>query len=200
MRASVSDTSMSSTARCRPWRGSPPSAIVRRIALVMVRVTSHGSASPNSHGRLEPVCSPAAPETRVSRRPCRPESCLAVSRSSDLPSRRMACGRTSGRRRRRAAGSRRRAWPARSPRGSGRSPRRPVPAGGERVQVQVIQAGAVVGLRRALRQVVQFGEVLQHAGAVAESAPFLTVEVFGAGPVLAGVQGLQVRVEGPAAP
>ncbi len=66
---------------------------------------------------------------------------------------------------------------------------------GQGVQVQVVQAGPVVGLGELLGQLVQLGEVLQHAGAVAQAEPFLTLEAFGAGPVLAGAQGAQVVVE-----
>ena len=88
--------------QAQPGPGSPPSATVRRIALVTVRVTSHGSASPNSHGRLDPVCSPAAPASRVSRWPCRPESCPAASFSSDCRAGASLAGRAEGRRRYRA--------------------------------------------------------------------------------------------------
>ena len=66
---------------------------------------------------------------------------------------------------------------------------------GQCLQVQVIQPGAVVGLGELLGEFVQFGEVLQHAGAVAEAQPLLAVELFGTGPVLAGAQRLQVGIE-----
>ena len=55
--------------------------------------------------------------------------------------------------------------------------------------------GAVVGLRELLGEVVEVGEVLEHAGAVAEPEPLLAVEPLRAAPVLAGAQRLQVGVE-----
>ena len=57
VRASVSWISTSST-----WIVRDP----RVSAFVMVRLTSHGSVSPNTHGRVEPDGSPAAPERRRS--------------------------------------------------------------------------------------------------------------------------------------
>ena len=65
---------------------------MRRTALVIVRVTSHGSVSPNSHGRVAPESSPAAPALRDSRWPWRPDIRVATSRSSALPSWRIALG------------------------------------------------------------------------------------------------------------
>jgi len=58
----------------------------RSTVFVSVRVTFHGSVSPNAHGRVAPVSSPAAPARRVSRSPCLPESCCATSatRSAEL--------------------------------------------------------------------------------------------------------------------
>ena len=61
VRASVSVTSTSSMWRRTPPRGSPPSAATRCTAFVIVRVTSHGSVSPNSQARVAPERSPAAP-------------------------------------------------------------------------------------------------------------------------------------------
>ena len=92
VRASVSRTSMSSGSSRIPAPGSPPSPAVRVIALVTVRGTSHDSTSPNSHSRLAPDCSPAAPDMRVSLAPVRPDSLRAASRSRDLPSLRTAAG------------------------------------------------------------------------------------------------------------
>ena len=71
---------------------SPPSATVRSTALVTVRVTSHGSVSPNAHSRVAPERSPAAPACRRSRWPWRPDIRCATSRSSALPSWRIAFG------------------------------------------------------------------------------------------------------------
>ena len=88
LRCSVSTTSTSST---RMRRASPVPA-ERSTALVSVRGTSQGSESPNSHSRLAPVGSPAAPARRVSRCPVRELMCSATSRSADSPSRRMALG------------------------------------------------------------------------------------------------------------
>ena len=67
VRDSVSDTSTSPTCSRSPSRADPPSATVRRTALVIVRVTSHGSVSPNCHSRVAPDSSPAAPAWRTSR-------------------------------------------------------------------------------------------------------------------------------------
>ena len=64
----------------------------RSTALVIVRGTSHGSVSPNSHRRVAPDGSPASPVVRVSRAPERPLIRSATSRSSALPSWRIALG------------------------------------------------------------------------------------------------------------
>ncbi len=86
VRASVSVTSTSSMWRRTPDRASPPSATTRWTALVTVRVTSHGSVSPNSQERVAPDRSPAAPDCRTSRWPCRPDIRFATSRSRARPS------------------------------------------------------------------------------------------------------------------
>lgn len=69
--------------RSPPAPGSPAR---RSTALTTVRVTFHGSLSPNAQGRVAPVSSPAAPARRVScsSRPAR--SCCATSRSAARPS------------------------------------------------------------------------------------------------------------------
>ena len=66
---------------------------------------------------------------------------------------------------------------------------------GQLVEVDVVEPGAVVGLRELLGEVVEVGEVLEDAGAVAEPEPLLAVEALRPAPVLAGAQRLQVRVE-----
>ena len=66
---------------------------------------------------------------------------------------------------------------------------------GELVEVDVVHPRAVVGLRELLGQVVEVGQVLQHAGAVAEAEALLAVEPLGAAPVLARPQRAQVVVE-----
>ena len=81
VRVSVSEISTSSTV-IRIGRSATPVPAWRSTALVSVRVTFHGSVSPNAHGRVAPVSSPAAPARRVSRSPCRPESCCATSRNA----------------------------------------------------------------------------------------------------------------------
>ena len=81
VRVSVSEISTSSTVR-RTGNGRSPVPASRSTALVTVRVTFHGSVSPNCHGRVAPVSSPAAPARRVSRSPWRPESCWATSRNA----------------------------------------------------------------------------------------------------------------------
>ena len=74
-------------------RGSSPAPPASRsTALVTVRVTSQGSVSPNAQARVEPDGSPAAPAWRTSRWPWRPLIRSATSRSSDLPSWRIAFG------------------------------------------------------------------------------------------------------------
>lgn len=76
VRVSVSETSTSSTL----IRSGPPSCppACRSTALVIVRVTFHGSVSPNAHGQVAPVSSPAGPARRVSRSPWRPDSWRAT--------------------------------------------------------------------------------------------------------------------------
>ena len=92
VRASVSTTSMSPS-----WMpiDAPsvrsPAAAVRWIALVMVRVVSQAAVSPNSQGRVPPVGSPVWPARRESRLPGEAR-CVETSRSSSLPSIRIALG------------------------------------------------------------------------------------------------------------
>ena len=88
VRASVSCTSTSSIV----IRGPVGSAARRRTPLSTVRGRSHGSVSPNCHSRVAPERSPAAPAARSSRWPCRPDIRWATSRSSALPSWRIAFG------------------------------------------------------------------------------------------------------------
>ena len=66
---------------------------------------------------------------------------------------------------------------------------------GELVEVEVVHPGAAVGLAELLGQVVEVGDVLEDAGAVAEAEPLLAVHPLRAAPVLAGPQGLEVGVE-----
>ena len=66
---------------------------------------------------------------------------------------------------------------------------------GELVEVDVVHPGAAVGLGQLVGERVEVGEVLQHAGAVAEPETLLAVEPLRAAPVLAGAQRLQVGVE-----
>ena len=63
------------------------------------------------------------------------------------------------------------------------------------LEVEVVQLRALVGLRELLRQGVEVGEVLEHAGAVAEPEPVLPVHPLRAAPVLAGSQGSQAVVQ-----
>ena len=66
---------------------------------------------------------------------------------------------------------------------------------GELVEVEVVHPGAAVGLRELLGEVVEVGEVLEDAGAVAETEALLAVHPLRAAPVLAGAQRLEVGVE-----
>jgi hypothetical protein len=66
---------------------------------------------------------------------------------------------------------------------------------GQRVEVEVVHAGATVGLRQLLGELVEVGQVLEDTGAVAEAEPFGAVHALGAVPVLARPQRLEVGVE-----
>ena len=66
---------------------------------------------------------------------------------------------------------------------------------GQLVEVDVIHPGAAVRLGELLGEVVEVGEVLEHAGAVAEPEALLATELLRAAPVLAGAQRAQVVVE-----
>ena len=66
---------------------------------------------------------------------------------------------------------------------------------GQLLQVEVVHPRTAVRLGELLGEVVEVGEVLEHAGAVAEAEPLLPVEAFGPAPVLAGAQRLEVPVE-----
>ena len=178
VRASVSVTSTSRTSRRTPWRGSPPSPAVRTTALVMVRVTSHGSVSPNAHARLAPLArrprrrggGRAAPGGRTSGWR-RPEQRLAELAHRLRRQPELAVGAALE-----VAGVAAAPAPARP--GSGRRRRPASPSWrAELVEVDVVQPGAAVGLGELLGQVVEVGQVLQHAGAVAEPEPLLAVEV-----------------------
>ena len=92
VRASVSTTSTSRMSSRMPSRPAVPSSAVRVRALVIVRVTSQASVSPNSQARVAPLGSPAAPAARTSRAPERLDRRPATSRSRDLPSSRIAWG------------------------------------------------------------------------------------------------------------
>ena len=63
------------------------------------------------------------------------------------------------------------------------------------LEVEVVQLGALVGLRELLRQCVEVGEVLEDASAVAKPEPVLTVQSLRAAPVLDGSQGAQAVVQ-----
>ena len=63
------------------------------------------------------------------------------------------------------------------------------------VEVDVVHPGAGVRLGELVGEVVEVGEVLEYAGAVAEAEALLAVEPLGAAPVLAGPQRLEVGVE-----
>ena len=68
---------------------------------------------------------------------------------------------------------------------------------GQRVEVEVVHAGAAVGLRELLGERVELGEVLEDAGAVAEPDALgaLAAHLLRARPGLAGSQRLQVGGE-----
>ena len=168
-----------------------------RTALAIVRVTSHGSVSPNAHSRVAPDSSPAAPAlAHVALALPAATSASATSWSSALPSWRIALGVSLS-------------WPSRaalevpesrsacssSLQGARVDRRLVAELARQLVEVEVVQPGAVVGLRELLGELVEVGEVLEDAGAVAEAEPLLAVDPLRAAPVLAGAQRLQVGVE-----
>ena len=150
---------------------------------MIVRLTSHGSVSPNAHCRVEPDGSPAAPVRRTSWPPG-----AAGHRVGDGPQHRLAeLAHRLGRQRELAV----RAAPQRA--GVAQRLLEPLQRAGvddrvgaelarQLVQVEVVQLGALVGLRELLRQGVEVGEVLEHAGAVAEPEPVLAVHALASRP------------------
>ncbi len=159
-----------------------------------MRVTSHGSVSPNSHGRVAPEKSPAAPARRASRADPRRES---VGRVLEQAAPELA-DRLGGQAKRPVGG------PAQQSRGAQRAlelRERPRVGGslapelaGERVEVDVVESGARVTLGQLLGEGVEIGDVLEGPGAVAEPEPLLAGEVLGPAPLLAGAQCAQVVV------
>ena len=161
-----------------------------------VRGTFQASVSPNAHGRVAPVGSPAAPERCVSRSPRRPPIWSTTSRSADSPSRRSAFGRQPQR-------------PVRGPleeallaqlalqlgQRPGVHPGLVAELVAERVQVDVLQPGARVALRQLLGQRVELAELLHRPGGLAQAHRVVAAEPAGAGPVLARAQALQLRVQ-----
>ncbi len=158
--------------------------------------------SPNSHSRVAPERSPAAPALFMSRWPWRPDILSATSLSSALPSWRIALGLSLSW----PSVPRLRVPPSRSAFSSCCSVLASTAAwspelAGERVEVEVVHAGAAVGLRELLGELVEVGEVLEDAGAVAEpeslalSLALAVTELLGAAPVLPGAQPLEVGVE-----
>ena len=65
----------------------------------------------------------------------------------------------------------------------------------DRVEVDVVHAGAVVGLRKLIGELVEVGEVVHDADALAHTERVVARELRRAAPVLAGSQRLQVGVE-----
>ena len=165
-------------------------------AFVIVRVTSHGSVSPKAHSRVAPERSPAAPDWRTSRCPCRPDIRLATSRSSALPSWRIAFGRElqlTVRALLQVAGVAQRLLELLE--GPGIDRGLLAELAGQLVEVEVVHPGAAVRLGELLGQGVEVGQVLEYAGPVAQAEPLLALEPLGAAPVLTGPEGLQVVVE-----
>ncbi len=191
VRCSVSTISTSVTSR---RRSSPPAR--RSWALSSVRGTLQASVSPNAHGRVAPVASPAAPERCVSRSPRRLPIRSTTSRSADSPSRRSAFGDSrsdpSGARSNRPAccSSRSRSASARA------STRASSPSCcPERVQVDVLEPGSGIALRELLGQRVELPELLQRPGGLAHAQRVVAAEPPAAVPVLAGAQTLQLGVQ-----
>jgi hypothetical protein len=65
----------------------------------------------------------------------------------------------------------------------------------ESVHVDVLHVSAAVPLAQLLRERLQLGEILQHAGPVTQPETLVAAERLLAAPVLAGPKGLQVRVQ-----
>ena len=66
---------------------------------------------------------------------------------------------------------------------------------GERVEVDVVEGRPGVLLRQLLGELVEFGQLLQRRGGLAETHALFAAHLLGAGPVLAGTRGPQVAVE-----
>ena len=162
---------------------------------MIVRGTSHGSVEPNSHRRVAPG--------RLAREPRRtrlPRAGPAAHPLRDVAQERLAeLAHRLGREPQLAVGAALEvAAVAQRPLellqglGSHGSVRAELP--GERVEVDVVHPRAVVRLRELVGERVELGEVLQRAGAVAETHPLVALEALRARPVLTGAQGLEVGV------
>ena len=193
VRASVSCTSTSSMWRRGP---APPSWARRSTPFRIVRGMSHGSVSPNAHGRVAPERSPAAPALFMSRWPgaaAHPLGDVAQQRLAELAHRlRRELELAVGAALQRAAVAQRLLEPLQ---GAGVDGGVVAELAGELVEVDVVHPRAAVGLGELLGEVVEVGEVLEDAGAVAEAEALVAVHALRAAPVLAGPQRLQVGVE-----
>ena len=63
------------------------------------------------------------------------------------------------------------------------------------VDIDVVEGGPVVLLRELIAQVLEIGDVLQRAGAVAEPHAVLSAKALRSVPVLIGTRLLQVSIE-----
>ena len=162
----------------------------------MVRGTSHGSVSPNAHSRVAPDSSPAAParwSVAVALPARHPLGDVAQQRLAELAHRlggqlELAVGAALE-----GAGVAQRLLELLQRPGVDR--RLVAELAGELVEVEVVHPRAAVRLRELVGELVEVGEVLEDAGAVAEAEALLAVHPLGAAPVLAGSQRLQVGVE-----
>ena len=162
---------------------------------MIVRGTSHGSVSPNSQRRVAPGRLARQPRrTRLAGAgaPAHPLGDVAQQRLAELAHR-------LGREPQLAVGAALEVAAVAQRllellQGLGGDRRLGAELAGERVEVDVVEPGAVVRLGELVGERVELGEVLQRAGAVAEAHPLVALEALRARPVLAGPQPLEVGV------